>query len=184
MDIYLQIVIDPPTHTPVDPDVAAALPRRGDIVGGGLASSIATLSGSNYDPNDVIGSPRLGFIFLRDVPNRAIQRIRRLANGHSEIRIRQRTIPAEVYDNREPGSYGPFVSEPTLLSRDGDNVTLEGEVLTKARASRWGFRASDIPAGARNQLLSNRHITLTWTQARSILRDNILDRYITDSDLD
>jgi hypothetical protein len=48
----------------------------------------------------------------------------------------------------------------------------------------WAGIASAIPANARNRLLTDRQITVTWTAFKNVLQNLIEQRQLADGDLD
>jgi hypothetical protein len=49
---------------------------------------------------------------------------------------------------------------------------------------KWAGLASAIPANARNRLLNERQITVTWTAFKNVLQNLIEQRQLADGDLD
>ena len=77
MDICFQIIINPTTHDlSYDTIKDAARQKAGDVIDVLLATDVGTWDGSDFIPNDVVGSPRCGFVFVVGVPNRAIKAIK------------------------------------------------------------------------------------------------------------
>ena len=79
MDIVLQVIINPATHDlSYNPAKEAARQIRGDIINVFSAQEIGTLDGNgDYIPNDIVVSPRCGFIFITSVPTSTIKKIKR-----------------------------------------------------------------------------------------------------------
>lgn len=91
MDVCLQIIINPTTHDlSYDPQKDAARQIAGDIIDAFSAVRIGTRDGSgDYIPNDVVGSPRCGFVFITGVPDAAIAKFKRRFNErHDDISSR------------------------------------------------------------------------------------------------
>lgn len=59
---------------------------------------------------------------------------------------------------------------------DVDRTSLERRI--------WAGDPANIPAGARNNLRTNRQITVTWTQFKPVFRHLVRDAVLSDADLD
>jgi len=68
-DYCFEVVISPSTHTIADPEKDAARWARGDIVEIYPAEQMGVRSGNIYTPNNPVGMPRTGWVFIRDVPD-------------------------------------------------------------------------------------------------------------------
>ena len=80
-------MIKAPTHDlSYDPVKEAARLKNGDILEGYRARTIAALDGAgDYRLNEVISSPRTGFVHVTGVPILAVRKIKRLAESHQQI---------------------------------------------------------------------------------------------------
>lgn len=47
---------------------------------------------------------------------------------------------------------------------------------------RWRIPLQDLPAGIKQKLRDDRHVTVTWTQAKAFIRDHVDMRLIEDAD--
>jgi len=146
MDIALQVMLNPANHD-LSYDAAKQARRftAGDVLDGMLASDIATLDGNgDYIPNEPISSPRSGFVFITDVPNRAIRKIK------------------------------DWITRPEINAIDQETIL---------RRRLFGVRVGSIPVAIRQQILTDRYITFTWTQVKNFLENKGTGVLITDADL-
>jgi hypothetical protein len=78
------------------------------------------------------------------------------------------------------------VTEPAWPA-ELDATVLDGTATWTCRRCvrrKWGGIASAIPANARNRLLTDRQITVTWTAFKNVLQNLIEQRQLADGDLD
>ncbi len=187
-DIYLQVVINAATHDlSYNPEKEASRLSPGDIIGGGPAADIATLVGNDYIPNDVIGSKRIGFLFIKDVPTGVgspVEKIRKLIQEQDGFVVKQITISRERWDSRIPGEKGPFISVPTVIDLGVNEVVLEGTVNIVVLRAKFGIKVSEVPAVPRANLLANRYLNGTWTNVKQFFYHKPEDRPVVDTDLD
>lgn len=141
MDISLQIVIDGNTKS-LGGYKDAAKSRAGDVIDAIDTASFATLVGGEYRVNGGIGSVRLGFIHITGVPT-TVSKVRQLIKGGLH---KKQTVTDDV----------------TGLQRNVDVATL--------RKHKWRINPADVPLAARNKLIAQREITITWTQAKNFLK--------------
>jgi len=141
MDIYLQIMLSAPNHS-LPADKAARRLTVGDIIGGGLAADMATIDGQgDYIPNDVISSPRTGFVFIKDVPNVAIQKIKQLAKPHNELEPLILSVNGVKYQKALLNSkWYPFVSQPAITNTTTEPVTDYEVATARIETARAGFQ--------------------------------------------
>lgn len=90
--------------------------------------------------------------------------------------FRYRVILPGISGSEQP--IWPALSGATVI--DG-SVTWATEINERRR---WAGVASGIPANARNRLLNDRQITVTWTQFKNVLRHVIEQRQLADGDLE
>ena len=72
----------------------------------------------------------------------------------------------------------PDKAPPSILLKrikrmlEKENFVLEGNppVPRRLRRRQWHLKPADLPVGARNTLLADRKITVTWTQAKPYLK--------------
>lgn len=60
----------------------------------------------------------------------------------------------------------------------------EGAAGEMVERRKWAGLASAVPASARNRLLQDRQITVTWTQFKNVMRHLIELRALADADFD
>jgi len=77
MDICLQVMLTPPTHSLPTPERESARMAVGDVIEVYSAQKAGAWNGSEYIPhNNPPRTPRLGFVFITGVPNIALDKIR------------------------------------------------------------------------------------------------------------
>lgn len=90
--------------------------------------------------------------------------------------IHVRGVPAQVTLER---------AREKLCADDSVFGTFDGEitVVEYHRRKKFGAVLSSIPTNVRNRLLSDRQITVTWTQVKNYIKHIRENRQITDGDL-
>lgn len=145
MDVCLHVMLTPANHA-LPQDKADRRLSGGDIIDIFPASAVGTLISNDYMPNDVIGSHRLGFVFIKDVPISVLNKARQ------------------------------------ALIKSHKSVTPEDNVQLLLRRI-WGIDVQSVPVAARNKLLADRYITVTWLQAKSYIKNKVTATNLSDGDV-
>lgn len=106
---------------------------------------------------DVVGMPRTGYVHVTDIPERA---------GWAAIT----TDELMTRINRR------------LCAMWEDGATDRAPTVVEKRL--WVGLGSLVPVNARNRLLTDRQITVTWTQFKNFIQNVRDQRALADSDLD
>lgn len=86
MNLTLQILVEPATHTLSDPDKNARRYAVGDLIMVFDADEVAPYNGANHILRDVISSTKFVFVHVRNAPDRPLEIIReRLLDSDVEI---------------------------------------------------------------------------------------------------
>lgn len=151
MNLTLQILIAPATHTISDPAKIARRYAQGDLVCIWDSDVVAPYNGTAHLMRDVISTVKYVFVHVRNVP-------------------------AQVTLDR---------ARNRLLAEDIDVGTFEGEVVIIGyyRRKKFGVALANIPTNIRNRLLSDREITVTWTQVRNYIKHIRENRQLVDGDV-
>lgn len=142
-NVTLQVIIDAPNH-PLSGMKGASRLRRGDIIGVHLSNDVATRNGPDYNM-DSIGSPRTGFVHMKDAPPAA--------------KLKERFL--EQLDGDEEYRDDGLGGGPRLVGYE------------TVRRHKWKLKISDLPTGQRNALLNDKEFTVQWTNIRPRIRRKV-----------
>jgi hypothetical protein len=97
----------------------------------------------------------------------------------------QRTGYVHVTGVPERPAWANLTQEQLMAKLNGKLCQVWENVDGTLRERRiWAGIASQIPANARNRLLNDRQITVTWTAFKNVLQNLIELRQLADGDLD
>ena len=166
MDIALQVMINPPTHDlSADPAKEARRLKRGDVIGVFLASDLATIdSEGDYIPDQPGGSARLGFVYVKNVPEVGIEKVKSVLMGdHWVDEPGTLTIHDWAWQQMQTeNDYSPFVATPVLQSTSTTflMIRVENNDLVAARTSFFSG-LSEVDQGDGTAVLSGNIYTRT-----------------------
>ncbi len=158
MDICLEIIVNPATHTLTDSDKHARRLKAGDILSVlDIDEQTDKISQGNYQPKNVLSSPRTGFLYLNNAPSKSLKAFQ-LQLQRSETPV----LPDEPADPNTPS--------PHHLVKIGSKANCQ-------------FDLESLSTEDQNSLETNRFINLNWGQFRSQCNQKQQDRVLQDSDI-
>ena len=156
MNVTLQILVEPATHTLADPAKNARRYAVGDIVCVWDADVVAPYNGTNHLMLDVISSTKYVFVHVRGVPDRPLDIIRNRL----------------LADDTEVGTFWDEEDQRNTLA-----------IIGYYRRKRFNAVLANIPTNIRNRLQSDRQITVTWTQVKTYIKNLRANTPLSDSDI-
>ena len=170
MDLTFQILLNDNTRDYGDALANAQRFQSGSIINVFPATKYATKQGNNYLMFTSNGDPSFGWVHVVGIPD--------WYTVEETISKMKEILCANV---QEPWSESEVPQDETYVK------------MRMVRKREWRVLISAMTGGTRNEMLNNRETTLTWGQAKSLIRkkividshDSSLDDEITElTDLD